>query len=93
MLRDFQEKPLGKTRGFCSLGALLSSFLELKCHVYALKEPKGAIVIGPWFPWFISSWDTFENMFLEHSFTLLICPVALFSLFFHSGLSGPKRSL
>lgn len=50
MRRDFQEKPLGNTQGFCCVGVLLSCFLKRKCEIIALKELREAIVIGPWLP-------------------------------------------
>ena len=75
LFRKFQEKPLKTPNVLAIWGVLLNCFLEVECEVTALKVPREAIVIGPWFPGVLSAWDTFE-VFLGHLFTCLTCTVA-----------------
>lgn len=85
------------------MGVLPNCFLEVKCEVTALKAPKEAIVISPWFPGVLLAWGTFEVIFLRHPFVFLTRMVAvLFSfllmiapspLFLEDRLSGQLVAL
>lgn len=102
LFRKFQEKPLKTPKVLAVWGVLLNCFLEVKCEVTALKVPKEAIVIGPWFPGVLSAWDTFEvvswtPVHLSHMYScsssFFLLTVALSLLFLEDRPPGPKWSL